>query len=650
MTDDYKKLLSDYITGNIEPTAPNTAQILSQIENVPRTEFEDFIPASYTNFFPTGMIQSSTNSNFVLYGGYVPTGQTPATDSRGFVMILDQNMNPLKTIYEFSSGTLLRPIQKMIQIEDGTFVAVDSTIFAVPIATTGITTNEKRFIMLNNISELDNNGDYSVSLRKAYKFPSTYRNIFVIDIVKNPNSSHYLIAGKSVNLNGGTYYDGVRIIDFKINVGSSNTWSQKESTTTSYWLYGGFSATFDDDDNASYRAIITRDTAPMTVYSWDGTTTTSILEADGDFSPYVDSVAMRNQVSFIDYDTVYFVVNNQRWGESSRPRYIGLYKYIYSTGNLEEIYLKKTGNFDWNGSREGIFIQALNGELYITYCDNFDLGNNTANFNFQRLKDDCWDPIQIAENQKYIMEYTLTYTFNIYNLVSTTIMSQNMRTVYWNIIKIKEIYNNLNYNGTEYTNYNSLIPHTSVLYNGDNIVFARNLYNITSYKNTTTSTVEILNSMLNNIEIGNKNLYGLTNVLLDQETNTTTKNIYETLYLNFINTINVIDEDTNKIYIDTGSNITTNINSSNIDNTTMENKKLAKININFEDGTTKTQTIELTSTGTNEYLIRATIYISDEIETIDIISNDETQTYITLDASDLTTGLYYTLEESLRIE
>lgn len=559
-------------------------------------------------------------------------------------------MKPLKTIYEFSSGTLLRPIQKMIQIEDGTFVAIDSTIFAVPSATTDITSNEKRFIMLNNFAELNKNEEYSVMLRKSYKLPNAYLNIFAIDIVKNPTSAHYLIAGKSVNLNGGVYYDGMRIIDFKINVGSSNEWSQKETVTTSYWLYGGFSATFDSDDNASFRAIITKNSDPVTLYTWDGGTPSAILTADGDFKPYVDSVSMRNQVSFIDYDTVYFVVNNQRVSPSTIPRYVGLYKYKYSSGNVKQIYLKNIGNFDYYHSREGIFIQALNGELYVTYCDNFDYDNSTADFHFQRLKNDVWNPILIGENKKYQMEFTMNYTFNIYNLVSTIIMSQHLSTSRWNLQTIKEIYNSLNYSSTEYIDYNSLVPKSSVLYSGENIIFARNLYNITSYRNMTTSTLEIPNTMLNNIDIGNKNLYGLTNGLLVQDTNTTNKNIYESVYINFINTINVIDEDTNIQYITAGTNITTNINGLNEDSTTMNNKKIAKININFEDGTTKTQTVELTSIGSNEYFIRATIYISGEIETIDIISNDETQTYITMEIPDLAMNQYYTMEQNLRID
>ena len=220
MTNDYKELLGQYITGTLQPTNPSKDQILNEINSIPRTDFEGFIPDEvYTSFMPMDIIQSTTNGNFILYGGYVPSGETALTDSRGFIMILDNNMKPIKTIYEFSSGTRLRPIQKLIQIEDGTFVGVDSTIFARPISTEDIISNEKRFIMLNNFTELDNQNEYSAVLRKSYKFPSAYRNIFAIDIVKNPNSSHYLIAGKNLNLNSGSYYAGVVIIDFKINVG-----------------------------------------------------------------------------------------------------------------------------------------------------------------------------------------------------------------------------------------------------------------------------------------------------------------------------------------------------------------------------------------------------------------------------------------------
>ena len=568
-------------------------------------------------------------------------------------MILDQNMKPIKTIYKFSTGTNLRPIQKMIQIEDGTFVAIDSTIFAEPIGTADITSNTKRFIMLNNFTIPDYDNDYSVILRKSYNLPNAYKNIFAIDIVKNPNSAHYLIAGKTLFSSGGNTNDGVRIIDLKINTGSSNEWSQKVSSSSTYYLYGGFYGTFDSDDNASYKIIITKNVTPITVYSWDGTTLTEIISASGTFNPLVDSVSMRNQACFIDYDTVYFVVNNQRWSPSVIARYVGLYKYTYSTGALEEIYLKNIGNYDYNHSREGIFIQALNGELYVNYCDNYDYDNKTADFNFQRLENDVWNPILVSQAQKYRMEYTMNYTFNVYNLVSNIVMAQNPNTFYWNLQTIKEVYNNLNYNSTAYEDYNSLIPHSSVLYDDDDkIIFARNLYNTTSFRNTTTSTLEVPNSMLNNINIKNKNLYGLTNASLITDNKLINKNVYETLFINYVNTINVIDEDTGNIFLSTGANITTNINSANTDDTTMNNKKIYKIKINYEDGTDKTMgaDIQRVLAGNKWFTIRETIYVDKEISTIDIISKDETQTYLTINVNDLEVGKYYTLYQEMKIE
>lgn len=649
-TQDYKDLLGKYITGNIVPGLPSSVQILNEIENIPRTEFEDFLPASWSKISIENIIQSSTNGNFILYGGYVPTGETPTSDSRGFIMILDQDMNPLKTIYKYSSGTLLRPIQKMIQIEDGTFVAIDSTIFAEPIGTTEIMTNEKRFIMLNNFSTLDYDNNYSVVLRKSYNLPSAYRNIFCLDIVKNPTSSHYLIAGKTLFNNGGTYYDGVRIIDLKINVGSSNEWSQKTSSSSSYWLYGGFYGEFDTDDVASYKIIITKNASPMELYTWDGTTLTKILEEINTFKPFVDGVSMKNQVSYIDYDNVYFVINNQRLGATVVPRYVGLYKYTYSTNTTEQIHLKEIGNYDWNGSREGIFIQALNGELYVNYFDNYDSNNKTANYNYQRLENDAWNPILITQDKKYVMEDTLTYTFNIYNLVSNIVLSQTPSTTYWYLQKIKEIYNNLNYNSTPYEKYNSLIPNTSALYSDNNLIFARNLYNSTYYRNTTTSTLEVPNTMLNGIDINNKSLYGKTNTLLSVDNQLINKNIYETLYINFINIINVIDQDTGNTYISSATNITTNINETNGDSTTMNNKKIHKIRINYEDGTDKTGMCGVYKYSDDFYEITSTIYVDKEISTIDIISNDETQIYITIDNLDLEVGNYYTLNQYLSIE
>ena len=92
------------------------------------------------------------------------------------------------------------------------------------------------------------------------------------------------------------------------------------------------------------------------------------------------------------------MVNNQRWYVQVQPRYIGLYKYNYSNNQLKQIFLKNIGNYDYNDSREGIFITSLNGELYVNYCDNWNKDNQTANYNFQRLDNDYGNQT-ISQNQ-----------------------------------------------------------------------------------------------------------------------------------------------------------------------------------------------------------------------------------------------------------
>ena len=446
---------------------------------------------------------------------------------------------------------------------------------------------------------------------------------------------------------GNDHYDGARVIDLKINVGEANTWTNKNTNTSIYWLYGGFYGEFDNNDDASWKMILTENNPNgVNMGWWNGSSYTTILSVSGDVYPYVDSISMKNQAVFINYDTVYFVINNQRWGSSVRPRYVGLYKYVFSTGTLTEIYLKNIGSYDFNHSKEGIFITALNGELYINYCDNYDYDNNTANYNFQRLENDTWNPILISEDSNYVMEKTLSYTFNIYNLVSNVVLGQRMNTSRWKLEIIKEVYNNLNYNSTSYIDYNSLVSHSGTLYSGNNILFARNLYNKTLLNNTTVSTLEIPNTMLNEINITQKNLFGETNLKLVQDDNTLTKNIYETLFLNFINTINVINSDTNTHYPLSASYINENINigtSSNSGDTSA-----GKIRINYQDSTTKIFSINWTRIDDYNKETNFSLYIDKPIENIDFLSNDESTVYCEINPT-TESGNIYTISQKLKV-
>ena len=68
------------------------------------------------------------------------------------------------------------------------------------------------------------------------------------------------------------------------------------------------------------------------------------------------------------------------------------------------------------------------------------------------------------------------------------------------------------------------------------------MYNIVVNGNTTTSTLEVPNTFVNEIEITPKELWGDSNQTLVSDTDSITTNIYETLLINYINTINMSNQ------------------------------------------------------------------------------------------------------------
>ena len=644
MTNDFKENILNYVTNNITPTSKSDEQILERIQEVSRDNFVTFVPEHYQSMQINGVIKSITNGNMILYGEYIIQNGTAENDSRGIILILDNNLTPITSIYQFSTGTYLRPIQKLIQIEDGTFVGVDSTIFASKDQRAKIQSNTKRFIMLNNISVPITSNIYRVVLRTSYILPNP--NFFCLDMIKNPNSSHYLMAGATyLDRGSGLHFDGLRVIDLKVNVGAENEWLDYATPNNRYYIYGGFYGEFNKDDVASWKIITTYNEVGLeSLKSWDGTNYITLM-TNANVAPYVDSLAMDNQVQFINKNIMYFVVNNQRWGISSRPRYVGLYKYDFSTGKAKNIYFKTIGNFDNNESREGIFLTVDNGELYVNYNDNYNYTNKTANFNYQRLTDDVWQPILIAENKKYSMEYEITFTGSLYNLVTNLSFNAPLNRAYWHFNVINEIYNSSNYNSTSYDDYNSTVPRTATLYGANGIMFARNLYDVTSLNSTTTSTVQVPNTLLNDETIKQENLISETNSSLVSNNQDIDKNIYETLYINFINTINVKDEDTNTLYPNAATYVNSNINIGTKQNCEMS--YVGKVALNYTDNTIM-QTITWVY-DTDHYKTSFTIDCTNEVPTIDFMSNDESTIYISKEL-DVNVGSYYVIEQKIRIE
>ena len=109
------------------------------------------------------------------------------------------------------------------------------------------------------------------------------------------------------------------------------------------------------------------------------------------------------------------------------------------------------------------------------------------------------------------------------------------------------------------------------------------------------------------------------------------------MFVNYINTITCIDEDTNTIYGNTANYINENINTGTKAN--YDNTKMSKVRINFT--TPQIQLIDW-NWNVDHYETEFTIY-TDEIPTsIEFISNDETTTYITKEL-EFEQNKYYTI-------
>ena len=216
MTDEFKQTLFDFLIGKLPNEKGATEEIFKSIDEIPRSEWAEFIPSSWNNFRYEGLIEVADSELLVLYGGYKATDN----EVRGIITILNNSFIPIKTFYQYDSGTYLRYIQCMIQEEDGTFSLIDCPDFPTD-ENWSFTTSQKRFIMLNNFTQKINN-DYMLTLQKSYIMPSDYFNFYCKKLFKDPNSSHYVMVGSMLRDQNDPDFDKIRAVELKINVGSEN--------------------------------------------------------------------------------------------------------------------------------------------------------------------------------------------------------------------------------------------------------------------------------------------------------------------------------------------------------------------------------------------------------------------------------------------
>ena len=651
MTEEAKKNLLDYMLGKMPSESGVEEEIFQSINDIPRDDWEGngILPSSWNNFRYEGLIQVQNSELLVLYGGY----KTADDEVRGIITILNKGFKPLKSIYQYDSGTYLRYIQCMAQAEDNTFYAIDCPDFPND-NDWSFATSQKRFLMFNNFTQQINN-DYVLTLQKSYIFPTDYFNFYCKDMYKDNDSSNYVFTGVCLKEQNHPYFDAIRIINLKVNVGSENEWNKWDSDNN-VWFYGASYVEFQDDNFLCEILLAQNNINNKNVNLWkkDFSQNSFTLKTITTVNYYavLDTFYYKNQSVFLNKNEVYFILNNQRWGPQSGEtinKYIGLYYYNDSTNEFKTIYEKYLGNYN-SSNLEAIYIVKNSNDIYVQFNNNITQTNNGvfADYYLQRLVNDKWKPKSIA-NQQYFYYYMRSlFVSNEFNLLNYFVYQINPQSSkYWTVYNVKEIYNETNYNGEPFTDKNSLNSNSAILYSNNNPVFARNLYNKTQNGATTTSTIEIPNNYLNDTLIDQKDLMSVNNNAIISDTNGFTKNVYETVYLNFVNTISVVNQnETQAVYNNAAA---TKLNTSINNPTDYDNLKLTKFKINYQDGTNTVSNLQATLQDDGSYELLMTFYLSKLADSLELISEDEQTVYLTYNLANTEINKYYSFKQRVRI-
>ena len=646
MTEEAKKNLLNYMLGKMPSESGVEEEIFQSINDIPRDNWANFLPEHWNNFKCEGLIQVQNSDLLILYGGY----KTTENEVRGIITILDNEFNPVYTIYQYDSGTYLRYIQCMGQAEDNTFYAVDCPDMPYD-KNWSFTTSQKRFLMFNNFTQ-QINGNYVLTLQKSYIFPTDYFNFYCRKLFKDNSSSHYVMVGNYLKDQNSPDYVGIRIVELKVNVGSENDWDKIDDDGGN-WLLGDSYVEFQEDNYFLEILLNSILNSSRELYLWtkDYSATYPTLKSimTFDFHPYVDSYNYQNQSVFLNKNEIYFIQNNQRWGNSGRleAKYIGLYYYNISSNQSKTIYEKYLGDYDYC-NLGAIYITANNNDIYIEFNDNFtptDDGSIT-DYYFQRLINNEWNP-KLVNTAIFGSNQRALFVTNEFNLLNIYAYPTNPRTQTWYLCNIKEIYNEANYNGEPFTDKNSLNSNSAILYSNDIPVFARNLYNKTQNGATTTSTIEIPNNYLNDTMVTQKDLMSVNNNVIISDTNGFTKNVYETVYLNFVNTISVVNQNnTQSVY---NNEVATKLNASINNPTDYDNLKLTKFRINYQDGTNSVSTLQATLQDDRSYQLLMTFYLSKLADTLELVSEDEQTVYLSYNLANTEINKTYSFKQRVRI-
>jgi len=631
MTEDYKKNLIDYATDMLNSGTPQEEDFnIKEISNIAYSSNDWKIVVDALNPYYNsikGILSSERYDIYIMYGGY---SQTASDDTKGFLIYLDRNGKPLKVILtEYRCFQFLKYDEETNRIygiltDNGNGQSENAS-------------NKMYFAYFNNLFIVNDENPPIQTYLYEYNTPRTawYR---VYDIVKEQGASNYII------LTSLDPYVYPVVYNLEINVGESNiltTWQGNENEAS---LFLGAYVWF-SNDTPHFKLICYKNyqgVRGLRLVQDNGSSLTySNLSADVDL--YTGSQFYNNSYFGINENNIYFVLKEQNYVSSSEIYYrTGIYQYDGTSVKLVYRDSLRTDQIE---------IQLMHDTDNSIYSFKYD---TTA---FNRVDMYLCNVSKNPNNWIYLDNYEGTDSqkplvvrnYNILNLISFGMYISsypNQQYIRGGLLKIKCLSVQNHYNGEPYVSEDSLCPLYSNLYSNGSIEFSRNLYNISKQNNMTMSSVEIPNTYLNDIDITQNDLISETNLEMVNNNQGFTKNIYEVVDVNFLNTIDVIDEDTGEEYLD--SAIKLNNSTTDGGTTNYQNTPCNKYRINYVDGTNTIDDLSWIPINDYNKKTKITIYVDKAISSIDLISNDESVVYDNIPLQ-VEVGKTYTIRKKVRI-
>lgn len=597
MTNDYKNDILDYITNNVTQTSGLNVPLFTDLTTL-NTSLSERIKTKLgvASFVFEDYLYDEQTQIIAIYGR--------VNNDYGFIYLVDKDLTEIKMITQFSSGLNLFPIYDLKKDETGNVYGVTQNIEGADYI--------KRVILLNNIFVKLPNGDYQVKLRQSYIIP--YYDIYLArdtvfwhqktkKIIKVPGEATYFIILTSPNK--------IQILRFTINVGSDNEWVLTNTQINGY----------------GYDILLEKNNDNVTMYYY---CTNLDVGLDTHLFTYTLINDVFTQVSDVSTDIeIEFV-----FAKSTNEIYIG-----GNDSGMHNSYLKRVINgtlttLDTFNTNTYLNVQLIN-EIIVLH----KWGSSTGCVGILQGDTPYYSTSVSVPTSSVTFFVLLSYNLLVFYLSTGTNLSPTTT-------KYTLDYNPLNYNGLPYDDYNQTAMTKGRLYSNGEMVFARNLYNLTLNGATATAILQVPNTLLNGITISQEDLVGATNTVLASQSESIQKNIYESLYVNFIQTLSVLDEDDNVTYPLTASYINQNINVGTQQNCL--DTAVGKVVINYSNG----QFIQsvLWTYNVNHYELSFIIDArNDSVTSFDLVSNDESTVYITKEVN-LQSGSYYQVDLKLRIE